>query len=272
MQTKNPQEISELISEASKGNKEAYEKLCQKYKQTIKGYISSRCFFRDDAVAVIEQDTWVAVWEKISTYKSEKASFYTFVCFWADIMVKRYFSKRKEIPISALIPEDSEATAQDIMDKLSFATQIFPCEEFLAKCEQFLKLTFSKGGPPHQLISFGFNKLLRGWGPQEIVEKLSPVLLEKLAGQLILSYQEESCLADYIVEDCFSPLKGKLVEKVKDVLKDQISRDTYVQLLEKKAAETFLENYYGKDPEHNISDWSNKVSKRVARLLQTRDK
>lgn len=266
MKTRNPQEISDLIIEASKGNKEAYEKLCQQYKRTIKGHISSRCFYRDDAIAAIEQDTWVAVWEKISTYKPEKASFYTFVCFWADIMVRRYFSKRKEIPISALIPQDSEVSAEEIMDNLFFETQVFPYEEFLAKCEQFLKLTFSQGGPPHQLISFGFNKLLCGWGPSEIVEKLSPVLLEKLTDHLIAGYKEESSLADYIIKDCFNPLKEKMTEKVKDVLEDEISRDTYVKLLENKVADTALENYYGKDPEHNISDWSNKVSKRVARL------
>jgi DNA-directed RNA polymerase specialized sigma24 family protein len=266
MKTRNPQEILKLVKQASQGNKEAYEELHQRYKKTVRGRISSSCFYRDDAIDDIEQDTWEIVWEKISTYEPEQSSFYTFVCFWANIMLKRYFSKRREVPISTLVPQDCDVTAQDILENLLSKAKIFPSDELLAKYEQFLRLTFSKGGPPHQLISFGFNKLLYGWGPQEIVEKLSPVLLERLTDQLISSYKEESCLADYIVKDCFNPLKQKMSEKVKNVLEDQVSRDTYAKLLESKAADTVLKDYYGRDPEHNISDWSNKVGKRVARL------
>ncbi|MFA5008295.1 MAG: hypothetical protein WC546_03635 [Candidatus Omnitrophota bacterium] len=283
MEIKSNEEILNLIKEACAGNKKAYEELYGRYKKAIRGYISSRYFYKDvraiekerdidSRIRAIEQDTWIAVWEKISTYEAARASFYKFICFWADIMVKRYFSKKREINFSAFEQEDSGQTAEEIIDNISFEAQDFPSDEFLSKCEQFLKATFSEGGPPHQLLSFGFSKLISGWGPQEIVQKLSPVLLQKLTNQLIVSYKEESLLPDYAIKDCFGPLENKMAEKVKDALEDETSRGIYAKLLNAFVADTFLENYYGKDPEHNISDWSNKVGKRVLKLLNAREK
>jgi hypothetical protein len=63
------------------------------------------------------------------------------------------------------------------------------------------------------------------------------------------------------------PLKAAMPKKVSQVLEDEISKRTYFRLLEAIVGGTVLKAYYGKeDPEHNITDWSDKVARRIRRL------
>jgi len=186
-------------------------------------------------------------------------------------MIMRYLSKAvKERPVSYLKDQNIEETDEEFFDRIiSSQIQILFSAECLDKYMEFLEITFSQGGPPHQLITFGFNKLISNWGPQDIVKELSLVLLQELTDKLISDYEEESELPAYIVKNCFKPLKDNMDKKVKEVLQDKVSRDTYIKMMENKVGKTVLNNYYGKDPEHNISDWSNKVMKRIRRLIKS---
>lgn len=160
--------------------------------------------------------------------------------------------------------------ADKITGRKDFKLSTMSPEEPLEKYELFLKITFKEGGHPHQLVAFGFNKLLTGWGPKEIVEKLSSKSLKTLADKLIMDYKEESKLPGYIVNYAFKPLKGKMDKKVEDVLEKRDSKNKYKKLLKKKVGGTKLKDYYGNNPEHNISDWSDKVGKRVLMKIRKR--
>ncbi len=265
----------------NKGDEKSFEKLYLRYKKSIRGYITGRCFWIgqnvkdkkekdvDSRIKDIEQDTWKEVAGKVATYDPGKASFYTFVCYWANIMIKRYLSKTaKETPVSDLKVQDSEETDEEFLGRLNSQIQVFSFDECLERYSRFLEITFSQGGPPHQLITFGFNKLISNWGPQEIVKELSSVPLQELIEKLISNYGEESELPAYIVKDCFKPLKDKMDKKVRETLEDEVSRNTYIRITEDKVGKTVLKNYYGKDPEHSISDWSDKVMKRIRRLIK----
>jgi len=274
-------ETLNLIEEFLKGDKRAYEELYLRYKNSIRGYIAGRCFWIgqnvkgiaekdvDPRIKDMEQNTWKEMLQKISTYDSSKASFYTFICYWANIIIKRYsFRAVIEMPISALKDQDGEETDEEFLGRIGGQTQIFPSDECLDKYNEFLEITFSQCGPPHQLITFGFNKLI-DWGPQDIVKELSLVLLRELTERLISDFEGESKLPAYIVRNCFKPLKDKMDKKLKEVLEDEVSKNTYINLIENKTGKTVLKNYYGKDPEHNISDWSDKVLKRIRRLTKS---
>lgn len=283
---RNKQEELILIKEASCGNKESFQELQQRYKSAIRGYIAGRCFPGlaritrgakekdvDQRIKEIEQNAWIEVWVKIPSYEPGKSSFYRFVCIWADYMIKRYYSRKekREIPLSVLnagSQSDEEKSPAEVLDGIIFSEDDFSHDEYLEKCREFLKITFSEGGAVHQLEVFGFNKLVSGWGPKDIVIKLSPSLLKDLCRQLISSYKAESCLPGYIVDDCFLPLAQKMQDKVGEALEDENSRRAYVDLLELKSGDTVLKAYFGKDPEHNISDWSDKVKNRVLRLIK----
>ena len=286
---------TDLIKGILDGDEAAFKQLRQRYKNAIRGYIASRSFFWtrqsikgvekesdiDHEIQEIEQETWIEVWKKISTYDSEKASLYRFIRIWADIMIKRnFYKKNREVLISSLkghLPEeDSQESIEETLDRIFIKTSIVSPEEYLENCEKFLKLTMSYGGPPHQIIVFGFNKLIEGWGPKDIVKELSPSGLRDLSQKLAFSYREESRLPGYTVDNCFKPLNEKMSKKVEEVLEDEVSRKTYINLLRLIVGRSILNQYYGKDPEHNISDWSDKVRKRVLRLikenLSTREK
>lgn len=283
MMRKQDSEEANLTTNFTKGSQEAYEKLYLKYRHAIRGYISYRCLpwvhqkarstlkekEVDQRIKEVEQETWSQIWEKRADYDKDRASFYCFVRYWAEIMVKRQFYKKsRDIPFSSFENEENEIPAADTIDKISIKDIIPLQDEYLDKCRQFLKITFSEGGPPHQLIVFGFSKLLRGWGPQAVVKELSPEVLKNLTDRLCVNYQEESSLPGYIIKDCFKPLQDKMPKKVEEVLQDEASRKAYVKLLRIIVGESILKAYYGSDPEHNISDWSNKVAKKAARLSQ----
>jgi len=286
--TNNKQEELDLVKKACAGDEEAFKELQRRYKSSIRGYIAGRCFPGlaritigakekdvDQGIKEIEQNTWIEAWKKIASYEPAKSSFYRFVCIWADYMILRHFSRkeRKEIPLSVLNNNTQNDGGEDwpdakVLDGIIFADDDFSRDEYLEKCREFLKITFSEGGAAHQLEVFGFNKLISGWGPKDIVVKLSPSSLKDLCQQLILSYKAESCLPGYVVDDCFLPLAEKMQSKVSETLGDENSRRAYVDLLEIRTGETLLKAYFGKDPEHNISDWSDKVKKRVLRLVK----
>lgn len=261
----------DLIKKASDGDEEAFGKLYKNYKNSIKGYISSHLVdssYTEDT----EQDTWSKISQIISDYDSKKGSFYSFVHYWARIMVLRKNSenfKRWKGQLLLDFPDkgDSESGEESIERKSFNPLDISP-EEFLERCEEYLKVTFNSGGLPHQLIAFGFNKLLTGWSPKEVVRELSPKRLKKLTEKLIADYKDESKLPDYIVIRIFKPLKEKMKEKLKSILGRRDSKDLYQKLLNKIVGLTKLKDYYGKNPEGNISDWTYKVKERVLRKIE----
>jgi hypothetical protein len=198
--------------------------------------------------------------------------FYHFICNWARFIVKRHIPGSREINISdyryRCESSGEEENDEELLDRIHVKTEYFESEEVLKRYALFTRMTFSQGGPPHQVIVFGFNKLITGWGPQEIVKELSPRLLLMLSEQLILSYKEESSLPEYAVRECFEPLKKKMDIILAKVLEDEVSKKTYIDLLNIKVGETILKDYYNKEPAHNISDWSYKVRQRVLKILK----
>lgn len=246
-------EVLELVFKAKKGDKEAFNQLYIKYQRSILGYITSRCSNKEDAED-IAQMTWAEVFERIKEYDTEKCSFYRFVIHWAEIMRKRNYKKAKP-----------ERIKEEELKEEKRSEEVFDINEI----EKLLRVTFSDGGPPHQLIAFGFNKLLSGWGPKKIVEKLSSLTLRKLCEKLIEEYRNESLLPIERIEEFFQSLKVRMENRVDEIL-DETSRKVYKEILKKRVGETTLKEYFGKDPEHNISDWSDKVKKRVFRIWKGR--
>lgn len=260
-----------LIKRASRGDGVAFDYLYKNYRNSIKGYIASHLVDRS-YTEDIEQETWSKIFQIISDYDSQKGSFYSFIRYWAGIMVLRVNSKIfkwwKEQLFSEFPGEGESENAEKSIDSKNFKPSDTIPEYFLEKYEKFLKITFKCGGLPHQLIAFGFSKLLTGWGPKEIVEELSSERLKVLTEKLIMDYKQESKLPDYILDKTFEPLKKKMGKKVKGVLGQKDSENLYKKQLDKIIGMTKLENYYGKNPEGNIADWSYKVRKKVMREIK----
>jgi hypothetical protein len=134
------------------------------------------------------------------------------------------------------------------------------------ECAKLLMITMAKGGYPHQLIAFGFNKLLR-YGPQRITKELSQERLGSLFEELKNEYSQESRLPQEIINKCFRPLGDKLAESFSRI-RDPHDSSTTIQFPckdDQPTGKTCLLCYYGSDPEANISDWCNKVKEKTIR-------
>lgn len=271
----------ELIRRACNGDDEAITQLYKAYQKAVYGFIRARV--RQDADAEdVAQETWIEVWKKLPAYDPAKGSFFTWIRYWAGLKLLRHYKELKDWRrIHVLISElrsrypdlDEEEEIADIIDRLTIAeVQPDEPEKDAEEYAYILRITFEKGGYPWQLIAFGFNKLIDEWKPKRIVAELSDSELQKLGKKLEYDYLAESMLPEEEVRDCFEPLRGQMSRLVGDVLLpgDTVSRENLREILSIHVGDTTLRNYYGKDPEANISDWSNKVRKRVFREVVQR--
>lgn len=241
-----------LLEKFVTGDKGAFHKLYKRYTKAIMGFISARCYGAlKSRVNDIHQETWAVIWEKHAQYNGEH-SFYSFVRFWAEIMIKRAFSG-KEAPLSL----------EDMTGEPEIPIQPEPTEESLEMLEGLLKFIFTSAGPPHQVYAFGFNKLLSGWKPGKIVRELSDILFQKLHSIFIEDYRIRSCLPELYLKELFVPLSERLFFKTGDVLDDLTSRENYKNLLDTIVGQTAFRDFYSRNPEHNITDWSYKVKQRI---------
>jgi len=254
-------------------DRDAFEELYRMYEQAVYGYIRVRVP-RDEDAQDLAQETWVQLWEKRGSY-DPKYSFFTWARYWASVNILRYYDRKRPVPIAELFgrfPElEDEEEVQDAVDRLVAGQESWmdPSEDW-EMLTRLLYLTFERGGYPWELIAFGFNKLIGGWRPRFIVEKLSEVVMRKLARMLEESYVVGSSVAlPEEVHRCFEPLHSKMGCKVGEVLdpSDVTSVRRLKRILQELVGRTVLRNYYGRNPEANISDWSDKVRRKVLRAV-----
>ena len=271
-------EQTRLGVEAGECNREAVEKLYEHYHEALYGHIRQRIGNTEDAKDVA-QDAWEYYYKKKHTYNPEYA-FYTFLRNFARYAIMRYFVKRRlwnELFI--LISEHPELREEmDITDLAHWEADerqispIVPPPDDPIIFKELLCLTLRCCAKPHQLIIFGFNRLLR-YTPRQIVTGLS----EKTLGELTRRFSRELCQyyipflelpSSETIDECFSSLESKLCELVVAVY----TKDEYEELRRNyphaEVSSTLLRDYLGKDPRHSISDWSNRVKDRVWQMLQ----
>jgi len=246
----------QVFKDFTRGSEKAFSTLHDQYQKAIKGYINVHCFGPlKQKVADIEQETWCKIWEKRVQFDTVR-SFYCFVCYWANIMIKRQVDAGIDT-----IPLDK---AEDNHALMAQEAEFYRDTD---KIESLFRITFTIGGPPHQLITFGFNKLLSQWNPRTIVSELSTLNLGQLLHILIKDYISASLLPEDDVYSHFWPLTVRMNKLVKDVLEEDTSRILNKEILFKSVQDTKLKEYFGSDPVHNISDWTYKVRTRVSRYF-----
>lgn len=249
------QEI-ELIERIKAGDLEAYNELISRYRKYFLGVIKLKVSNPADSNSVedIFHDTCLEVMKKIDIYDSTKGRFSTFFINTLNFMIKRHFdSKRKrEAGVygsqESIWFEDNEALTID------FLTMIKENEyqDLYSIC---LRVLFSNGGGPHQIISFCFNKLIypakyesnRGY-PREIVRDLSDTQLKGLCDQF---YKEYSIYFKRLADEYIMPVYIKMEDEEDEMI----------------IGEKCLKNYYGKNPSANVSDWSYRVAERIKKIV-----
>ena len=214
-------------------------------------------------------ETYLRAWTRCRTYDPDIASFCTWVKTIAVNKLKDLFRKtgrRQELIILQsefpdLTDEDGDDASFDI-GLQEDPGQLSP-EDAVIKFEQsqtLLCCLFTKGGPPHHTLAFLFNKLLC-YGPKRIVEEISDTELFELAERGRTEYREQSGIPARWIDPCFKILDVQLTRSAEEVNHGGHPGDP--SPLAVVVGRTMLNEYYGKDPEHDISQWSYRVAKKV---------
>jgi hypothetical protein len=259
------------------------------------------------------QETWVWLHEKISGYDPDKGRFYTYIITHARILVLRYFRKHNKQQQAEVLLTDLHCQDIDISSDAartvnngdgtcsSPVDMLIQAEDESGKTDNLsfiMEITFREGGPPHQLIVFGFSELVfplqeekhsklsvenapdtkqqpaglkparrKSGYPKKVVRELSGRQLSLLSTELEEKYAYYSGLPKTELSAYFYPLREKTEKRVREVVQDGELMAKLKDSLDKKAGETFLSQYYGKNPEANVSNWSYRVKMRVMNYI-----
>jgi len=289
---KKPVELELVIGRlAGEDNQEAFTAFYEEYSRPVLGYIRSFIVRRDgyishDEVDAIALETWLRVWQKIADYDPDKGQFLHWVFGFCKYIILDYLRQNgRKNDIRLLIAENPELEKDfisQIPDSKPGPDEAIICaEDTVCLHERYLtclNVLMQEGGYPHQIIAFAFNQLIfagdsyqgrhNGYAGR-VVRELSDIPLVHLCARLEAEYLRHFATED--VQDirrCFEPLRLRMDCRVKDVISDNPSRARLGrEILEMKLGDTILKQYYGKDPEHNISDWSNKIKQKVLRCM-----
>lgn len=286
----------EIIHKAASGDKKAWEFIYKKYEKALLAYIQfhSAGIDRMEAEDIL-QETWenIIKKEKLKEYDPGKISFYWYLINNTRFEILHYFDRKyKSFRINGedhkLIhvnetdfrEDDQERDESFCEERLSvlFYTRFVENNEIDADDILRLMELFPHAGPPHQLLAFGFNRLISHWRkkPGKIAFELSDEFLKNLTDLLIEDFVKEmhmrhpdknkDYLNDVSIKECFEPLKECMYEIVGNVLSERDNKVRYQIDLMKITGETLLMEYYTGKPEKHISDWTNKIIRRLTKL------
>jgi hypothetical protein len=156
---------------------------------------------------------------------------------------------------------------------------------------KILMITLWKGSYPHEILCCMFNKCLSEWAedtdektqldepkiidwtPRRIVRELSDTSLSKLCTTLEKDYISLSALPEELVSACFRLLYRQMNIKVGEIIKpsDHNAQERWSRILNRLVGETKLCDYFGGNPEDNISDWSHRVLRTVRQFMVEED-
>lgn len=260
-----------LISQIQREDRNAFDgKVYARYQKMLLGFCRG---FDVDARQDVVQDAWVAVWRKISIYDPARGEFAMFVRYWAGFALLRHCSKTAgRNKVLSLLEDlrrwfpniDDEEEVADILasDPLPTEPSFNNPEEVAELYENMLKKLLDGTSPPHEVIAFGFCKLLF-WKPREIVEELSDKRIRFLIQKFEEDYMEKGDLPWERIQSLFQKYYSVMDKTFGEVAKEPRTLKTYPNLINRVVGETSLREYYTKeDPTANISKWWYNVRRR----------
>jgi RNA polymerase sigma factor (sigma-70 family) len=265
-----PVEERALVLQAVGGDEGAWQRLVASYRSEVFGAIRVRVP-QQDAEDIL-QETWIRIWRSLADYNPERAPLVAFLkqhAFWATIDFVRRRKSRTwwETLVSEFRDRFGDADSSgDPFDWIPSAAQDPEVAEFGAEdleeiYNELFQITFTLSNPPHELLCFGFCKILE-WEPRRIAAYLGPDSLEAIEAKLETGCIDESELDAEFISACFTPLRDRLQRTLGSLISDQRTRLRYRQLLERVAGRTVLREYFSAAPADDISHWWYSVRRR----------
>ncbi len=296
-----------LVEQARQGSDEARSRIAQKYHHPLVGFVLGRYGCpRADAEDIV-QDVWMQVFSEIGKsadeggYDPNKGNFYTFVVNrHAKYLILRHRDRDRRSLTSPIQLNDDTSRGfvrPEYADPASDPEFIFVQEEdSFARTSAFaecFRLTFRYGGYPHQVLAFGYSKLIYGDSTQRAAAQKSglnggwsravegdPKRLDAEHGEDTLHDLLERFWRDYSrmsmldsqslsrLQACLDPTRNRLRLLVKEMTKDNKTfQQHHASLLNHRVGATCLRDYFGSRGVNAVPDWCNKVQNRVREAL-----
>lgn len=258
-------------------DRSAFDELYNRHRKRTFGFIRARVYNDADAHD-IAQDAWGRIWQQRRAYEAERGDFGAFAMRLTISAVADYYRARRtrqerELLFSEVLARFPEFAQDGDVEEALRRLRTFPNERGVKPKEgglmypryevyqELLHRVFGDANPPHQSLAAGFCKLLE-WKPREIVvEPYSHLSLadleecfEKELGHRLPRHQLRPCLEAFC---------GRLQRKVREVVGERKTRETYAHLLERVSGSTTLQDYFTADPEADVSHWWYAVKRRV---------
>jgi DNA-directed RNA polymerase specialized sigma24 family protein len=258
--------------ERSKDSEEAFNQIYLLYRKEILGYVRARSRRFSDADD-IAQETWKILLEKLAQFDPARGNFSSFAKYWATIALLRWYdqpdsSGRAAVLFSELVERYPNASADSDASRIIDAARARinrSVENDLQERETFIDLlnrTFGSSSAPHQLLVFGFCKLL-GESPRTFVGSWSDVSLMDLADKFQREYSREIPDRESELSVALAPLQRRLRQRFSDAIHEAATRMAYPDLMNRIVGETTPRDYYRGDPERAVSHWVYSVRRNV---------
>jgi len=284
------------------GDGAAFDELDRRVRADLRRFLASKLRAAphvdvDDAV----QDTLVYVLDRLRQgLYIETYPFRVFLFALARRIVARRLDKRvaanRVVTFSTLESPDEPGEVRefgtedfsgfaDVLRNVAGASR-FDVNELSEIFEELLEVFYAQGGYPHQQLTFGFSVLLWGRAGRKakrasadsgkvpitgdsgrVIDECAEKPLEALAGTLA----EELSGALGVSHEWLNSLQTPLLERLKETLAaltegDARSRKVYERLLERVAGGTRLEEYFGRNPQESVANWTRQVKDRIRRV------
>ena len=298
-------EEADLIDQSLTGDSAAIGRLFARLQKPLIGYLMThaRCTRMDAEDAL--QEVWAKLWAEFSNpastdrYDPAKGGFYSFIINrYLKFAVRRHnelAANRRFITVSDEVSEDDAPQTISLpADDPSPEESVLASEAARLKSRAFaecFRITFAYGGYPHQVLAFGYSKLILGRGTKskELSEvdgkrsrqvEGSPLKLDEMHGANALSqvarsfrsdFAEAAGLPDQALEPLFrhlEPLETALTREVKEISEgNQAFQSAHLDKLDRLVGNTCFREYYGSRGIQAIPDWCDKVRRRVMARL-----
>jgi DNA-directed RNA polymerase specialized sigma24 family protein len=234
----------------------AFDSLHERLEKVVLGYIRARLNERDDPADAddIAQDAWEAVRTGLAEYNPARAPFHAWVKQQALYAIRRYGQRKEYRRKVEVFDTEEEGEAIDL-----------PAPDWGDAAEGYARLLAALGrssSPPHQIVAFGFCKLL-GWPPRRIAAELSAPPLADLVGRLEDGYLDTSRLPEWLVQRCLAPLQDRMTLRFAAAVTDRKTLATYPSLHDRIIGATTFTDYYTDEPTADITQWWWAVKRRV---------
>lgn len=282
------EELTGLATSAQAGDRMALDQLAVALVPQLEA--RARCkFYRTQDFQDLAHDAWCRIQMHLSDFDPSRP-FWPWACTILDNLCKDALSKRKSLRWDGLSTDvdDERPLGQEMVDHSEAPGLLIERREAFFRVWTVL---WESGGYPHQQLAFGYCKLLYGdqpgtkgrsaGAPTEVCMKHGHSDLDHLADRFFSDFLEAAEIPEGTgtandVQTAMKPLfdrLGQLFGTLVAMLMPQDDCKRYGAVAQMRTGATSMSSYAegGNLQSRHISDWSDKVRKRIARAILSED-